>query len=87
MPRWIESSAHERGNFAWNIIRAMHLAGRCIACDECTRVCPAGIPLNLLNREVEKEIKEKFGYVAGMDTETEPPLRTYSEEDDDSWIR
>jgi ferredoxin len=87
MPRWIESSGHERGNFAWNIIRAMHLAGRCIACDECTRACPADIPLNLLNREVEKEIKEKFGYVAGMDTETEPPLRTYSEEDDDSWIR
>jgi ferredoxin len=87
MPRWIESSAHERGNFAWNIIRAMHLAGRCVECDECTRVCPVGIPLNLLNREVEKEIKEKFGYVAGMDAETEPPLRTYSEEDDDSWIR
>jgi formate dehydrogenase subunit beta len=87
MPRWIEPSAHERGNFAWNVIRAMHLAGRCIACGECSRVCPADIPLDLLNREVEKEIKEKFNYVAGMDTETEPPLRTYSEEDDDSWIR
>jgi formate dehydrogenase subunit beta len=65
----------------------MHLAGRCIGCDECARVCPANIPLNLLNREVEKEIREKFGFVAGMDSETEPPLRTYSEQDDDSWIR
>jgi len=87
MPRWIESSAHERGNFAWNLIRAMHLAGRCIACDECSRACPAGIPLNLLNRDIEREIKEKFAYVAGMDAETPPPLRTYSENDDDSWIR
>ncbi|MFQ5906941.1 MAG: 4Fe-4S binding protein, partial [bacterium] len=87
MPRWIEPSAHGRGNFAWNLIRAMHLAGRCIACDECSRACPACIPLSLLNREIEKEIKEKFGYVAGMDTETAPPLRTYSESDDDSWIR
>jgi formate dehydrogenase subunit beta len=87
MPRWIESSAHERGNFAWNMIRAMHLAGRCIGCGECDRACPVDIPLNLLNREVEKEIKEKFGYVAGMEPETSPPLRTYSEKDDDSWIR
>lgn len=87
MPRWIESSAHERGNFAWNVIRAMHLAGRCISCEECTRVCPADIPLNLLNKEIEKEMKDKFHYVAGMDIETPPPLRTYSEKDDDSWIR
>lgn len=87
MPQWIESSAHERGNFSWNIIRAMHLAGRCIGCEECSRACPAGIPLNLLNRDAEKEIKDKFGYVAGMDTETAPPLRTFSETDDDSWIR
>ncbi len=87
MPRWIESSAHERGNFAWNIIRAMHLAGRCVGCGECSRVCPAEIPLDLLNREIEREMKEKFEYTAGMDTETPPPLRTYSEKDDDSWIR
>jgi len=87
MPRWIESSAHGRGNFAWNLIRAMHLAGRCISCEECNRVCPVEIPLNLLNREIEKEIQEKFEYVAGMDTETPPPLRIYSEKDDDAWIR
>ena len=49
-PQWIESSPHGRGNLAWHLTRAMHLAGRCVGCGECTRACPAGIPLGLLNR-------------------------------------
>jgi len=29
LPAWIESSPHSRGNFAWRLTRALHLAGRC----------------------------------------------------------
>ena len=32
-PQWIETSAHSRGNFAWNVIRAYHMAGRCVECE------------------------------------------------------
>jgi len=81
IPQWIEPSSHERGNWAWNLIRAHHLVGRCVNCGECERVCPAGIPLGLLNRKMMKEVEEQFGYRAGYDSESPPPLATFREED------
>ena len=32
----------------WHLVRAMHLAGRCINCGYCAEACPVGIPLNRL---------------------------------------
>ena len=50
----------------FHIIRAFHVAGRCTDCGECTRVCPQGIPLHLLNRKFIKDIDELYGdYQAG----------------------
>ena len=46
--------------------RAYHLAGRCIGCDECERVCPVDIPISLLNRKLVAEMEAMFGYHAGM---------------------
>ena len=68
-PQWISAAASPRGNFAWNLVRAMHLAGRCIACGACERACPAGIPLMLLNRHVAETTREAFGHLAGYDPE------------------
>ncbi|MCL2202808.1 MAG: 4Fe-4S binding protein [Defluviitaleaceae bacterium] len=41
---------HEKTHF--HIIRAYHQAGRCTDCGQCSRVCPQGIPLQLLNRKL-----------------------------------
>ncbi len=50
----------------FHIIRAYHVAGRCTDCGECSRVCPQGIPLHLLNRKFIKDINELYGnYQAG----------------------
>ena len=50
----------------FHIIRAFHVAGRCTDCGECSRVCPQGIPLHLLNRKFIKDIDELYGdYQAG----------------------
>jgi len=46
--------------------RAFHLAGRCIGCDECERVCPMEIPISLLNRRLAVEVEANFGHRAGM---------------------
>lgn len=66
----------------FHIIRAFHVAGRCTDCGECSRVCPQGIPLHLLNRKFIKDINEFYGeYQAGADTETRPPLVNFTFDD------
>jgi len=86
-PQWIETSAHERGNFAWNITRAFHLAGRCVGCGECERACPAGIPLMKLNRKMAKEVRDNFhGYVAGYAFEGEALFAGHRPDDPDDFF-
>ena len=71
----------------FHIIRAWHIAGRCTDCGECSRVCPQGIPLHLLNRKFIKDINEIYGeYQAGSDLETRPPMLTFKEEDPETSI-
>ena len=66
----------------FHIIRAWHVAGRCTDCGECSRVCPQGIPLHLLNRRMIKDINEFYGeYQAGADTETKGPLTNFTFDD------
>jgi ferredoxin len=86
-PVVISTSATLKGNFAWQITRAFHLAGRCVGCDECTRVCPAGIDLRLLNLSMAKTAEESFGFRAGMDPDAEPVISSYSEQDREEFIR
>ena len=86
-PTVIEPSATGKGNFAWHILRAFHLAGRCIGCDECTRACPAGIDLRLLNLSLAKAAEEHFAYRAGMDPKAEPLIGAYSLQDKENFIR
>jgi ferredoxin len=86
VPRWIESSASKRGNFSWNIIRAFHLAGRCIGCNECERACPMEIPLSLLNRKMAMVAQEEFKYVSGLDPNTPTLIGSYDLKDDEDFI-
>ncbi len=66
----------------FHIIRAFHVAGRCTDCGECSRVCPQGIPLHLLNRKFIKDINEFYGeFQAGADNTTKGPLTNFTKED------
>lgn len=87
-PQWIETSAHARGNYAWNIKRAMDLSGRCTFCGECDRACPAEIPLNVINQELAKVNYDAFdGYRAGYQAEGKPPFVSFKEDDKEDFIR
>jgi coenzyme F420-reducing hydrogenase delta subunit/ferredoxin len=86
-PTEIEPSATVKGNFDWHIVRAFHLAGRCVGCDECTRACPAGIDLRLLNLSLAKAAEEHFAYRAGMDPKAEAMIGAYSLQDKENFIR
>jgi len=86
-PQALETTPRPAGNMAWHIVRAMHLAGRCAGCAECERVCPMDIPLNLLNRKMAGEIKELYGYEAGLAPAEKGPLTSYDDKDDQSFIK
>ena len=86
MPRWIDSSATTKGNFAWNMIRAFHLSGRCIGCNECERACPADIPLSLLNRKMGMVAMNEFNYRHGTDINQPTLIGNYNVNDKEDFI-
>ena len=80
-PLWVGIRIAPGENETWNTMRAFHLAGRCIGCYQCERVCPVNIPLSLLNRKLEKETLEAFNFQAGIDAETPAPFSTYEKDE------
>jgi formate dehydrogenase subunit beta len=63
---WVGMNIGLNEKRTFHLGRAYHLAGRCIGCNECERVCPMNIPISLLNRQLAKEMETLFGYQAGM---------------------
>jgi len=86
-PTRIDTSATLKGNFAWNILRAFHLAGRCVGCSACAKSCPAGIDLDLLNLTLAKAAEDNFQFRAGMERNAEPLIGSFSPEDQEKFIR
>jgi ferredoxin len=81
-PPWV-SIAHGLPQKAFfHVMRAYHLAGRCVECQACDQACPMHIPLSLLNRKIAREVESMFGYVAGGDPEVPPPLATFLKDED-----
>lgn len=85
-PQWIPVASHERGNLDYHVMRAMHLAGRCVNCGECASACPMDIPLNLLTYQLIEPIKEGFGAVAGMKSDAVYALSTFKPDDKENFI-
>lgn len=56
----------------FHLIRAMHTVGKCIACGECERTCPADIPLTILYKLLRRDVERAFGYHAGADPNEAP---------------
>ncbi|HDG98980.1 MAG TPA: hypothetical protein ENG73_12560, partial [Desulfobacterales bacterium] len=56
----------------FHLVRAVHMAGRCIDCGLCEDACPAGIPLRLLYRKVNEITQDLFDYRTGADQNQSP---------------
>ena len=85
-PQWIPVQANTHGNMEWHILRAMHLAGRCISCGECGRACPVGIPCHLLTMHLTDQVRNYFKVYAGTSDKMSSVLSTFEPNDKESFI-
>lgn len=80
-PHWLTQKTGIGEKVMWQMMHAMHLAGRCTDCGECERACPMDIPIQRIRRKINKDMKELFDYEAGVNPEDTPPLYTFRVEE------
>ena len=56
----------------FHMVRAVHMAGRCIDCGLCEAACPMDIPLRLLYQKVNQIVMDLFDYETGTSVEQPP---------------
>jgi len=86
-PQWVLPVPRWQDNLMFQVVRNIHVAGRCTDCGECERACPVNIPLRSLSREMYDLVDELFHYQAGMDKEAPPLLAAYDTSDAEDFIR
>lgn len=86
-PRWFDKTDDPSDTLIFHIVRALHVAGRCVDCGACSRACPMGIDLRALTRKMIKDVREWYGYQAGIDLEAIPPLATFRPDDPQEFIK
>ncbi|MEO0005498.1 MAG: 4Fe-4S dicluster domain-containing protein [candidate division WOR-3 bacterium] len=87
MPQLVGKTHNLSDNMVFHIIRALHMAGRCVECGACHRACPMGIDLMRLNRRVARIVKERFDSVAGVDINKPPALTQFNPADPQEFIK
>jgi len=86
-PQWVLPVPRWQDNLIFQVIRNIHVAGRCTDCGECERACPVNIPLRSLTRRMYEVVGELFHYEAGMDKDAAPLLTAYELEEAEDFIR
>ncbi|MEW6381186.1 MAG: 4Fe-4S dicluster domain-containing protein [bacterium] len=85
-PQWFGKTTASEDVLAYHVMRAFHLAGRCVDCGACSRACPMGIDLRLLNKKLQKEVQELYQYVPGLNPDEMPALGAYRVDDPQTCI-
>lgn len=82
-PKWLSKETTSEDNSIWNISRIFHLAGRCVECGACARSCPEGIDLMYLIGKMNRDVKQSFGFEAGLKVGAKSVLETFNPNDPD----
>jgi len=85
-PQWIGKTPEVTDSIIFHLIRNLHIAGRCVDCGSCVSACPVDLDLRVMNKKVEKEIKERFDYTAGLDINEKPVMSSYCEHEKQDFI-
>ncbi|MEW6657107.1 MAG: 4Fe-4S dicluster domain-containing protein [Thermodesulfobacteriota bacterium] len=64
----------------FQLVRAIHMAGRCIDCGLCEENCPADIPLRVLYKKANALVKDLFDYNVGSPEAGPSPWKMLGEE-------
>jgi len=85
-PSWIGVTDNLSDIIVYHLGRLFHQTGRCVDCGACARVCPMGIDLGLFVRKLGNDVKELYGYEAGLTLDDPPPLTSFKNEDSQKFI-
>lgn len=85
-PQWFGKTMDVGENVIFHLIRAIHLAGRCVGCEACSRACPMDIDLRLINKKLRKVVQERWGFTAGEDLEKVCPMAAFNINDPQEFI-
>ncbi len=86
-PQWIAPVPRWQDNLIFQVIRNIHVAGRCTDCGECERACPVNIPLRSLTKEMYDMVDDLYHFKAGMDKEAAPLMTHYEATDPEDFIK
>jgi formate dehydrogenase subunit beta len=86
-PQWVLPVPRWQDNLIFQIVRNIHVAGRCTDCGECERACPVNIPLRSLTREMYDIVDELFHFKAGMDKNALSLMTHYEEKEAEEFFR
>jgi formate dehydrogenase subunit beta len=87
MPIWFGKTNDLSDTMIYHLVRAFHVAGRCVDCGACSRACPMNINLRELVKKTEKIMKERYNYTAGLSPEKIPPLGEFKMDDSQEFIK
>lgn len=79
-PLWVKRGVLAPDFPMFHLIRAMHMASRCVACRQCELSCPAHIPLTVLYDLIVQDVGRILGYDPGAELEIAPPISLSLEE-------
>ena len=69
------------GTIQFQLGRLMHIAPFCIACGQCSDVCPVDIPVSDIFIRAGNLVQESLNYHPGRDVDDPPPMATYLEDE------
>jgi coenzyme F420-reducing hydrogenase beta subunit len=86
-PQWLGKTQDVTDVASFHLLRAFHCAGRCTDCGACESACPQGLKVRRLTSKIEKDIRELYGYEAGMDMNAVAPMAACRPDDSDDFIK